>query len=132
MLVAFAQATVVVIALSVFILSVVGVFSPSYILDFARTIWSAGRGMLVAVMIRLVFGLALFFAAPVSRFPDTFRILGLLVVAAALLIPFLGQDRISHLLNWTARQSSLALRLWFTVGIVFGLFAIYAVVIPGY
>lgn len=132
MLINAAQTIVVIFSLLMLVLGAVGLIAPFYLLRFGRAIWSAAHGMTLAVALRLVLGLSLYLAAPVSRFPDTFRVLGIIVVAAALIIPFAGRERISRLLDWGSRQPAWVLRLWLGFGFAVGAFILYAAVDPAY
>ncbi len=86
-----------------------------------------GWGMYVAVLARVLLGVSLILAAPDSKFPMTFEILGWLTLVAAVVLPFVGRDRISALIAWFERCSNSLIRLWMLFGVVFGGFIIYGI-----
>ena len=84
-------------------------------------------GIYFAVVIRLVMGAALIVAAPVSRFPVVFELLGWIAIAAAVAIIFIGRERIAALIAWFVRRSAWLIRLWLLFGMIFGGFLIYGI-----
>ena len=84
------------------------------------------RGALAfAVAVRLAIGAVLIVAAPDTRYPLAFQILGGLMLLAAAVLPLLGIARISRLVNWVAGLPSLAIRAWLCLGFGFGAFLLY-------
>jgi hypothetical protein len=78
-------------------------------------------------VIRIVLGVALFFAGPNSREPEVLPILGVLIGVVGILTPFVGVARQRRLLNWWSAQGLGFQRVWAAVGFAFGLFLVYAV-----
>ena len=68
-------------------------------------------GLWVAVVLRLAFGALLWVAAPDSRTPRIFRILGVLVFVSGLALPLIGLARMRALADWGAGLDPLNLRL---------------------
>jgi len=84
------------------------------------------RGALaIAVAVRLAIGVVLIVAAPDTRYPLAFQILGGLMLLAAAVLPLLGIARISRLVNWVAGWPPLAMRAWLCLGFGFGAFLLY-------
>ncbi len=103
-----------------------GVASPATLLRAVSSLWSDGRGMWIAVVMRLVLGALLIVAAPDCRFPETVRVLGIIAIAAAVVLPLIGTERMNTLVAWwTARPSSF-IRAWSLLGVAFGAFLVYA------
>ena len=82
-------------------------------------------GMWIATTIRIVLALGLFAAASDSKSPMLLRILGLLILIAAILIPILGLDRHRRLLEWWLARSRSVELLAGAAEIVFGIGLIY-------
>ena len=72
-------------------------------------------------------GAALIVAAPVSKFPVVFEILGWIAIAAAVAIIFIGRERVAAIAAWFVRCPASLIRLWLLVGIAFGGFLIYGI-----
>ncbi len=75
--------------------SVIGFYSPIRIIEWVISLWKRKFVFYIAVGIRLVFGVLFIIAAPETRFPLFFQFFGYLMIAAALLLTFLGRGRIS-------------------------------------
>ena len=86
-----------------------GVLVPARLSAFV-TRFSSQRGLWVAAAIRLVFGLALWFAAPASRAPLLLQVLGVIALIAAVILPFMGVDRFKRLIDWWTQLSPAAMR----------------------
>lgn len=127
MISSIAQLIVFVFGVIICLLSLWGVFCPDRLIKLVKDVMHEGWGMYIAVFARLLLGVSLIFAAPDSRFPITFEILGWLTLVAALVLLFVGRDRISALIAWFERCSILFIRLWVVFGVVFGGFLIYGI-----
>ncbi len=103
-----------------------GVVSPAMLMRGVTSLWQTGRGMHVAVGIRLVMGVVLIAAAPSCRFPEAVRILGIIALVAAVLIPFIGSKRLGALIDWWASSPPGLVRVSGVVATAFGVFLIYA------
>lgn len=87
-----------------------GILVPARLADFV-TRFGSQSGLWIAAGIRLVFGLALWFAAPASRAPLLLQVLGVLALVAALVLPLLGVERFKRLIDWWTALSPNAMRL---------------------
>ena len=83
------------------LVGVVGVFAPS-VLATLTGMFHGPLGLALAALLRLVLGAALFVAAPQSRAPFVFRLLGAVTFAVGLLTPLIGVERFDALLDWWA------------------------------
>ena len=104
---------------------VLGVASPSLLLEFVRPLLTPGALYVVAA-VRVAFGLVLWLAASAGRMPRTLRVLGVIILVAGLLTPFFGVERSQAIFNWWSGQPSWFMRAWASLAIIFGCFVIFA------
>jgi hypothetical protein len=84
-------------------------------------------GMWTATAIRAVLALGLFAAAPESKAPLLLRIIGLIILTAAIVMPILGIDRHRRMIEWwLARKRSVEM-VCGAAAFVFGLLLIYLI-----
>jgi hypothetical protein len=84
-------------------------------------------GLWVAAAVRVVLALGLFAAAPESKAPMLLRILGLLILLVAIVMPILGVDRHRRMIDWwLARKRSVEI-ICGAAAFVFGLALIYLI-----
>jgi hypothetical protein len=84
-------------------------------------------GMWSAAAIRAVLGLGLLAAAAESKAPMLLRILGLLILLVAIVMPILGVDRHRRMIDWwLARKRSVEIMCG-AAAFVFGLALIYLI-----
>ena len=102
-----------------------GVLAPARITAFVNRFSSQG-GLWASAAIRLVLGLALWFAAAESRAPLLLQVLGVVALVAAVVIPFMGVDRFKALIDWWAKLSPASQRLWCLVAVAFGAVILWA------
>jgi hypothetical protein len=116
-----------VFTLSVAALGALGVVSPALLINYVRY-FQTPSGLYLAAALRVVMGLALLFAAPASRAPEVLRILGVFIIAAGLLIPFIGLERFRRFVDWWSARGSTFVRAWAAFALGFGLLLAYALV----
>jgi hypothetical protein len=116
------------LALSLLIagLGLIGIVQPTALFAFGRQ-FASPSGLYAAAALRLLFGAALWLAAPGSRAPRALRIVGGLVVAAALVTPLVGPERFAAMLDLFAAQGPLFGRFWGLVALGVGLLLAYLV-----
>ena len=114
------------VALIIAALGVLGVASPSLLLDMVRPLLSPVPLYVVAA-VRVAFGVVLWIAAAGSRMPRTLRTLGIVIVAAGVLTPFFGAKRSQAMLDWWSQQPLWFMRTWAVLPIVLGCFVFWAV-----
>ena len=127
MLVEASRGLILILGLLVCIMSIFGLAATDRLLGLVRGVMDRSWGMVLAVGVRLVMGAALIIAAPVSRFPLVFEVIGWIALAAAVALPFIGRQRIRLLMDWVARQSSVLVRVWLIFGVAFGGFLVYGI-----
>jgi hypothetical protein len=125
MLINSLQAALMGIGSIISLVCLTGVMLPAQLLHAVKASWQYPGAMYVAVMVRLAIGVLLVLAAPHSRFPLAFEVLGWVAIMAALLVPVVGRERIGRLLDWWSLRSNLSIRLWSLAGLVFGCFLVY-------
>jgi len=109
------------------VLSVFGLYSPARLTRMVRGAVERPWGIYLAVIVRLALGLALIVAAPGSRFPAVFEVLGWVALAAAVALVFLGRERLRSLVGWVDRLPRSLVRSWLVFGAAFGGFLVYGV-----
>ncbi len=110
-------------------LGAVVVVAPEVLVSIIQFI-ETPAGLYVAAASRVLFGLALFFAAPTSRAPRTLRVLGVVFISAGLLLPFFGIERLRSYIDWWLALGPGFFRGWAVVALAFGAALAYAV-FPG-
>jgi hypothetical protein len=120
-------AIVVLAAIFIAGLGLYGLVSPQGLAGFASR-WRSERGLWTAAVIRVVFGIVLWQAAPSSRAPLALQILASVTVAAGIALPFLGLARFVAVLDWWAGRPAAFRRAWAGVAAGFGLFLLWAAV----
>ena len=80
-------------------MGVVVIFAPARARDLTR-LFADKTGMWVATAIRAVLGLGLLAAATESKAPILLRILGLIILIVAIVVPILGLDRHRRMIDW--------------------------------
>ncbi len=99
------------VALFIFVMGAWGVFAPGSIFAFISG-WSSKSGFWLAVVLRLCFGLALWFAAPETRLPILLRALGAVAILSAASLPIVGFERFERVLQWWTGHPPFVMRLW--------------------
>ena len=110
-------------------LSLYGVVLPQKLIALVRG-FMAGPGVWGAAAIRVLLAVLLWFVAPVSHTPVTFKILALLALIAAVALPIIGASRLIKLIDWIASRPPLAARFQCLLGVAFGAFLIWSA-LPG-
>lgn len=105
--------------------SLYGMIAPRRLTRFVSTFLDKSWAMVFAVGVRLVLGAVLILAAPATKFPLAFQILGGLALLAAVLIPFVGRARLAKLIGWFESLSPAVVSMWCVFGVGFGGFLIY-------
>ena len=117
------------IALSVLLIGfgLWGIMKPATLLAFLAR-WQTREGLWVGAAIRLIFGLALWFAAPLSRFPTTLQVVGVIFIVAGIAMPFIGLVRFTSMVAWWLNKPPSFTRVWAVATLALGVFFVWAVV----
>jgi hypothetical protein len=115
------------VAIMITMLCIYGVLSPRSLTNWLVGFWPKPYAMPMAIIGRLVLGVVFILAAETSRFPDFFTIVGGLSIAAAVLIPIVGKEKVGKVIAWGGEQSPMVMRLWCLFGVMIGLLLGYGV-----
>lgn len=102
-----------------------GLISPTGVIVVVRW-FQAGPGVWAGFVVRLVFAVALWLAAPLSATPSAFRVLALIAFLGAVALPLMGSTRFDIFVEWWVEQPAWFLRVWFLVALAFGLFTLWS------
>ena len=111
------------------ILGLWGFFAPRSIAVFVRS-WSSVGGMWLAIALRVMFGGALWFAAPLSRTEFVLKLIAGLAAASAVVIGIIGLPRFSGLIERWLDLPPIAVRAWCLVAIFVGAFVFWSTMRP--
>jgi hypothetical protein len=111
------------IGLLIVVQGIVGLAVPEIFVGIVRT-FQAPPVIYFAALIRFVFGVVLFTAAPRSRAPLVLRVLGLLISVGGLLTPFVGVSLARVILGWWA--DPVIVRVWAAAALCLGVLIVYA------
>ena len=98
-----------IVALFAFTAGLTGIIAPDRLLGL-RSLLSTQRALIVIGTIRLAIGVVLIMAAPGSRLPRTLRIIGIVMMLAAVATPLFGIERTRVVLEWEAAQGPVFMR----------------------
>ncbi len=108
-----------------FLLGVAVAVSPDWFLSVVD--WPSRQGLYVAAGIRVIVGLVLLLAAPASRFPRVFRVIGAIALAAGMILPFVSIDFWGEWMRyWTVDQLTAFRTTLAISGTIFRAFMTYA------
>jgi hypothetical protein len=85
------------------------------------------RGMWIATAIRAVLGLGLLAAASESKVPLLLRLLGLVILIVAVVVPILGVDRHRRMIDWWLARRRTVEMICGAAAFVFGIGLIYLI-----
>jgi hypothetical protein len=98
-------------------ISGLGVLAPERLVAIVSA-WPPDTRLYVAVGARLVLGVIFLLGASACRFPAVIYGVGILALAAALLLVVLGEPRIDALVHWWCELPALAIRAWCLLAVV--------------
>ena len=118
------------IALAIFAVFIVfasgsAVLFPAELLSFVRE-EILGTGLWWAAGARLILAVLLWFSAPVSRTPITFKVLAIIALMGAIFIVAVGSECMLEILDWFATWPLWGFRLQSSVGVAFGVFLLWS------
>jgi hypothetical protein len=105
-------------------MGVVMIIRPALAQDLTRS-FANKTGMWIATAIRAVLALGLLAAASDSKAPMLLRLLGLLILIVAIVMPILGLDRHRRLIDWWLARPRTVQILCGAAAFVFGIGLIY-------
>ncbi len=110
------------------VLGAVGVVYPEVLVGLVRVFLETPTGLYAAAGIRIVSGVALFFAAPTSRAPRTLRVLGAIAIVAGLSMPVVGVEGFRSQVEWFLALGPGFLRTYAVFVLGFSALLAYALV----
>ena len=113
---------------AIILLGILGLVRPDNLMRLVLGTWQSRKGFYFAIGIRVVFGIVLLLVASQSRFPDAFRVLGIISLVAAMAAPFLGFHRLQRFVQKWAKRSPGFIRGWSVMAAAFGVFLLYGAV----
>jgi hypothetical protein len=119
-------ALVLILCAAIAVFGVVVIIKPALAHDLTR-LFADKTGMWIATAIRAVLALGLLAAASESKAPMLLRILGLLILIVAILMPILGLERHRRMIDWWLARSRTAQMLCGAAAFVFGIGLIYLI-----
>jgi hypothetical protein len=115
-------------ALAIVVIGALGLTSPDALTVFVRR-WQTPLGIWMAAAFRVTFGVALWLAAPSSRFPALLTFFGAISALSGIALPLLGLTRLESIVSWWANRSAVFKRLWAIVALLFGGFLLWTVTV---
>lgn len=107
-------------------MGVVMIFKPALAHELTRLL-ADKIGMWIATAIRAVLGLGLLAAASDSKAPTLLKLLGLLILIVAIVVPILGLDRHRRMIEWWLARKRMTEMLCGAAAFVFGIGLIYLI-----
>jgi hypothetical protein len=107
-------------------MGVIIIVKPSLAHDWTRLL-ADKTGMWITTAIRAVLALGLLAAASESKAPMVLRMLGLLILIVAIVIPILGVDRHRRMIDWWLARKRTVQMICGAAAFVFGIGLIYII-----
>ncbi len=107
------------------LLGLVGLIQPDRFRSMFTSLDSQMRFVL-AIVTRLIIGGLLWWLADELRHPQVMRILAAIAVLAAVVVLFMGRERLDRLIGWWLTRSDGLLRVSALFAAAFGAFLVYA------
>ena len=107
-------------------MGVVVIVKPALAHDLTR-LFADKTGMWVATAIRAVLALGLLAAAGESKAPMVLRLLGLLILIVAIVMPILGLDRHRRMIDWWLARKRTVEMMCGAAAFAFGVSLIYLI-----
>ena len=108
-------------------IALVILFRPALIIDQIQRYSHTLSMHLLAIVVRVILGIALLQYADHSKFPLVLQIIGWLSLAAAVVLAAIPRKRIGDLINWILNRFGGHIRIGALAALLFGVFLIYAV-----
>lgn len=128
MLTEISQVVVLAFGAIVCAMSLWGLAAPEKMMTFVYGAMEKDWGIHLAVGLRVLLGAALLVAAPGSRFPLLFEILGWIAIVAAVAILLMGRERLHKIVAYLKGLPGAMIRGWLVFGAAFGVLLVYGMV----
>ncbi|MDH3375585.1 MAG: hypothetical protein OEQ39_01275 [Gammaproteobacteria bacterium] len=100
---------------------------PETVLGILRDHFDVLTIHVLAVVVRIILGVALISYAGQSKYPIVLEVLGWISLAAALVLGVIGRSNFKRLMKWTLDLASSYSRVGGFFAVLFGSFLVYAV-----
>ena len=114
------------IAALLVIAGLIGIFSPVTLIGLVNRFKNTA-GLYIGAVVRIGLGVVFWLVAPSSKAPLVFQILGIASILAGILLPVLGTERITKVLDWWTSLGDMFVRGWGLVVILVGGLLAYGV-----
>ena len=104
------------------------VIKPETVFGLLRRNFESLSIHILAVVIRIIIGVALIMAAAESNYPTTILIIGWISIIAASILGIMGRKNFKRLISWALSIVPFFGRIGGLIAILFGAFLIHAVV----
>ncbi len=119
-------ALALILCAAIAVMGVITIVKPALAHELTR-LFADKTGMWVATAIRAVLALGLLAAASDSKAPMLLRLLGLLILIVAIVMPILGLDRHRRMIDWWLARPRTVQMLCGASAFVFGIGLIYLI-----
>ena len=119
---------IILFATATIVAGIIIVINPETIFGLLRRKLESLSLHILAVVMRVIFGVALMMYATESRYPTAISILGWISIAAASVLGIMGRTNFKRLMYWALSLAPSFGRIGGLLAILFGGFLIYAVV----
>jgi hypothetical protein len=116
---------VVLVGIAIACLGMIGVVAPSLLLDLGKSLLTES-GLYAVAVVRVGFGLLLFFGARHSRLPRALRVIGVVIIIAGLATPLFGVERSAAAFDSFSSHGPAFVRVVAMFAIAFGAFVVYS------
>ena len=119
---------IILFATATIVAGVIIVINPDTIFGLLRNKLELLSLHILAVVVRVILGVALIMYATESRYPTAISILGWISIVAASVLGIMGRTNFKRLMSWALSVAPSFGRIGGLLVIIFGCFLIYAVV----
>jgi len=119
--------TVAVIGIVIIGFGILGIASPATLTRLTSAVVQSEVGIYAVAGLRLVFGIVLIAAASASHFPQTLLVIGVIIIVAAIVVPFIGVKRLRALVGWWLARPPGLIRALGVIAVALGIFLVTAV-----
>ena len=119
---------IILFATATIVAGIIIVINPDTIFGLLRNKLESLSLHILAVVVRVILGLALIMYATESRYPTAISILGWISIVAASVLGIMGRTNFKRLMSWALSLAPSFGRIGGLLAILFGGFLVYAVV----
>ena len=113
------------IGLLICIVSLFAAVSPRMLIDLTAAIKISTRLRLLAAAGRIILGMLIAFAAPLTDYPGVIEFIGVLLVISGVVIVFLTNSMLQAMVDWALKLEPITIRIGAVCGLLLGCFLVY-------